>query len=54
MKWIIIMIAWLLLSFPLATFTGKIIHRNNPDPEEHMKGSDTHADTGKNQVADRK
>lgn len=39
MKWIIILIAWLLLSFPLAVVTGKIIHRNNP--EEHMKGSDT-------------
>ena len=40
MKWIaIILIAWLLLSFPFAVCIGKIIHRNNP--EEHMKGSDT-------------
>ena len=50
MKWIVILIAWLLLSFPLAVHIGKIIHRNNP--EEHMKGSETHADAGENQVAD--
>lgn len=51
MKWIaIILLAWLLISFPLAVGTGKIIHRNNS--EEHMKGSDTRADAGKNQVAD--
>ena len=42
MKWIIIVIAWLLLSFPLAVVTGKIIHRNTS--EENMKGGDTHAE----------
>ena len=50
MKWIMLLIAWLLLSFPIAVGVGEFIHYGNQ--EEHMKGSDTHADAGKNQVAD--
>ncbi len=42
MKWIILLIAWLLLSFPASVYMGRIIHKNTS--EEHMKGSDTHAD----------
>lgn len=30
MKWIIILIAWLLLSFPIAVSVGKFIHKGNP------------------------
>lgn len=50
MKWIIILIAWLLLSFPAAVFTGKFIKYGHG--ASNMKGSDNHADAGKNQVAD--